>query len=234
MEMTRTLSALGLLAVATASQAQVAYSDTTTFSNSGYYSGVPTGGSSTYVDADDLTYSPSLAGLTVSKIVFSTANFNAAAISVRPTLAFWDSDGSAGAPGTFLGSVTFNPLSLSANGVQLWNYSPTTGFALPASGTIWAGISFDNLGGSTATAAQLGKVGQGLFDPPTVGSSTNGFFESDAAGPISVSNPAGGGYWFGSTGPVANFGWEIDVVPEPCSMLAMGIGLVALARKRRK
>lgn len=68
------------------------------------------------------------------------------------------------------------------------------------------------------------NVGQVLANPPTIGSSTNDFWK----GP-----PPGSWLWFGSTGPVANFYWEIDVaaIPEPASLLLV-LGGLLLARRR--
>jgi hypothetical protein len=63
------------------------------------------------------------------------------------------------------------------------------------------------------------RAGQVLANPPTIGSSTNDFYRG------------GSWYWFGSTGPIANFAWEIGVVPEPASLLLIAVGALALRRR---
>ena len=220
------------------------YSNTTNFLGSGYApAGATSATGSTLMDADDLTLIPGSAGLTVSGFSFSLANFNTVAVTAAPTVSFYSTSASGG-PGTLLFAAQFNPLGPGAGSVGIYSYNPTGAglFTLPA-GTLWAGMSF-SVSTGTATLAQLNNFGQGLFDAPTVGSSTDGFFETDNPS-TTTSNPVGSFYPspFGGS-PVANFGWSIRTtappVPEASTtvslglMLALGMGGLVVASKRKK
>jgi hypothetical protein len=224
------------LALASIARADVLYSDVTTFSGEGFPNGgatVVAGNNTTVMVADDITVAAGAAGATVTGFTFSVANFNAAAVSARPTLAFFDNDGSSGGPGTLLGSFTLSPQSFAAGAVAFFTDAGT--FIVPASGTFWAGVFFDdNNGGTGATTAQLNSLGQGVFGPPTVGSSADEFFQSSGAGSAS-SNPAGGFFFFGGN-PVADFGWSFTgdlATPEPGTGLLLLLAGVPLAWRLR-
>lgn len=222
------------------------YSNTTTFSGSGYAPGGATSAAgSTLIDADDLNLLSGSAGLSVSGFTFSVANFNTVAVAAAPTVYFYSS-AATGGPGTLLYAVRFNPLSPGASSVGTYNYNPTGGnlFTLPT-GTLWAGMSFSNGTTGTATVDQLNNFGQGIYSPPTVGSSSDAFFESDAPA-TATSNPVGAVYKspFGGA-PVGNFGWSIrtsasPAVPEASTtvslglLLALGMGGLIVASKRKK
>lgn len=175
---------------------------------------------------DDIT---PVAGGTVNYIRFSVANFNTVAVSVRARIRFWADN--AGVPGVEnTAGFSFNPLSF---GPGVTTLTGTLGGALTIPGTkFWAGITFDNNNGGTgATLAQMNNFGQGLFNPPAIGSSGDVAFETTAAGSFFiVDNPAGATFNFGGN-PVANFGWEF--VPAPSAMALLGLGGLVATRRRR-
>ena len=227
-----------------AAQAQVTlYSNVTTFTGQAFAAGGTAaggGGSITKMAADDLNLLAGSVGRTVNSFTFSVANLNTTTVSARPIVNFYANNGASGGPGTLLASITFNAVSVAASTVSLFTFSPgSTIFTIPSS-TIWAGMMFDNGGTSTATATQLNNFAQGIFDPPTVGSSGDQFFLSTNAGPTG-SNPAGTFSFFGGN-PHANFGWALSgpalaAVPETGStmlMLMVGVaGIVTLQRRFR-
>ena len=213
------------------------YSNIDTFTGSAFSNGGASGGITRMV-MDDLTFAlPYLAGQNISSFTFSVTNLNTVAVSARPRVRFWLADGAGGAPGTYYSSpaavgYTFNAISFGANSVGLFTGAIGPGFLQPAAGqTLWAGITFDNVG-TGATDAQLNLLGQGIFGPPVVGSSQDAFFHTAAAGSFFASNnPAGAITNFGGA-PVANFGWEFNV-PAPGSVALLGMGGLLAARRRR-
>lgn len=124
-----------------------------------------------------------------------------------------------------------NPILLGGLNFGTYTFSPAmpggyyttfsaTGLApnlipVPANGFLLASL--------TLSAPSNGQqVGQVLANPPTIGSSTNDFW---------VGPPPGSWYWFGSTGPIANFYWEIDVTPEPAAFLMLAGALLFVRRR---
>ena len=215
-----------------------AYDNTVTFSGSGQslgLVGVEGANNTTRMRADDLAVDPSQVGKGVTAITFSTANFNTVAVTAAPILTFYDDN--AGIPGNLLTAISISPLPLVASSVQLWTLgAPISGvwFTLPASGKLWAGISFNDAAGTTGiTVAQLGSVGWGIFNPVAVGSSTDGQWRSTNTGANVVNSPAGSVVNFGGN-PVANFGWKLQTVPEPASFAVIGLGLIGLSARRRR
>jgi hypothetical protein len=229
------LARLGLLVVATLASVTPARSDVVLYSNITTFTGfgVTNGGAAnvagdniTTMLADDITPGPGLGGGTVDDVVFSVLNFNAAPVSARPRVRFYAADGAGGGPGTLLAGFTFNPITFAAltGALYEFNNGGAALFSIP-NGTFWAGIVFDDNNGTTgATLAQLNNLGVLTFNPPTVGSSQDVFFATNAAGSFLGNNPAGGFFNFGGT-PVANFGWQFSgtpgttAVPEPSPLL---------------
>ena len=232
---------LALSAIAGAANAQLvpAYDNTTTFAGSGYVNGGATATSAiTTLVADDINFAAGSAGLGVRSFTFSVANFDTATFTARPRVRFYAADGTGGAPGTFIAGFSFNPISF-APGVGPVNTADfgaaTPAFTIPTNLKIWAGITFDNVG-ATATAANLNNLGQGLYNPPTVGTSADQFFQTSASGSFLVNNPAGSVFNAPFAGTTANFGWTFNVqaVPEPSAFAALGLGVVAVLRRRSK
>jgi hypothetical protein len=199
------------------------------------------GNTITNLVADDIQLDPSYAGQTLDAFSFSVANLSTTAVSARARVRFYAADGTNGGPGTYITGYTFNPISFAASSVTIYS---TTGvsIAAPLSGKFWAGMTFDNNTGATgATAADLNNLGQGIFDPPTVGSSTDNFFVSTAAGSYVSNNPAGTITNFNGN-PVANFGWRFSstAVPAPGAFGVFlmgctgGVGLLRRQSRRKK
>lgn len=152
---------------------------------------------------------------------------------VRPRVRFYAADGAGGGPGTYITGFTFNPVTQAKNSVTVYT-GTTAAFALPQH--FWAGMVFDN-NSSTANASlsTMGKIGQGLFDPPTTGTSADlGFYTPSNTSGTSylVNNPAGSivTSTFGGA-PIANYGWEF--VPAPSSLALVGMGGLVIGRRRR-
>lgn len=206
------------------------YSNVDNFTGNAYANGGAAnqaGNTITTLVADDILMAgPS----SITSFTFSVANFNTVAVSARARVRFYAADGAGGTPGTVITGFSFNPISFAASSVNTFTGN-VAAFVLPAA--FWAGITFDNnTGGTGATAAQLNNLGQGIFDPPVVGSSGNIAFQTTGAGSFLANNPAGSTFNFTGLGaPIANFGWEF--IPTPGAAALFGIAGVAAARRRR-
>ncbi len=217
-----------------------AYSNVTNFSGFGYNGGGTTtmlGDTITTMVADDITPAAGLAGLNVVSFTFSVANFDSSTVTARPLVSFYEAD-SAGNPTTLITALAFNPISIASGSGGLFTATTATSFFVLPSGTFYAGLSFDDDFGTTgATAAQLNNMGQLIFNPPTVGSSDDVFFQATSAGSFLQNNPAGSFFFFGGN-PVANFGWSftVNAIPEPSSLVLSaiaGLALSGVALRRR-
>jgi hypothetical protein len=185
--------------------------------------------------ADDITPAAGFAGQPIDNLYFSVVNANAEAVTARPRLRMWNADGAGGLPGTFVAGFTFNAISFNANTGYSFFFSPV-GVNVP-SGTFWIGLSFDDNSGATGiTAAQLNNLGMALFNPPTIGTSTDNMFETTAAGDFLVNNPAGATFNFGGSPPAdAFFGVSVLEVPEPATAALVGLATIAgLVRRCRR
>jgi hypothetical protein len=171
------------------------------------------------------------------------ANLNATAVTARPRLKFFLPDGPSLGPGTSLATLNFATVTFPASSIILIvSGQLAPGQLVVPPGFFWAGVTFDdNLGTTGATPAQLNNLGQGQFNPPTVGISDDVIFVSNAAG-VPGDFPAGIQRNFGGAGnPVASFGWQFQVaaVPEPGTLVlllgptAIGV-LTQLARRKRR
>jgi hypothetical protein len=209
------------------------YSNVTGFSGMAFAQGAATGGITRLV-MDDLRFTTNPGVSAVTTIRFSVANLNATSQSVRARVRFWNADGAslgaglANAPGSYYApggagtevGFSFNPFTF-APGVTTLTGNLGAGFTVPAgtTTTMWAGITFDNVGTTTgATDTEMSNFGQAMFNPVDLGSSTNTLFETTAAGSFfTTSNPAGAALAFGGS-PVANDGWEFVVTTLPVGL----------------
>lgn len=200
------------------------YSNVTNFVGQGFANGgaaLQAANTITRLVADDITPTGTFAGLSITQLKFSIANFNPGSVSVRPRIRFWLTDGAGGAPGTYYSvpaavGFSFNPLLVGPGVTIVTGALAPNQFTMPGV-PFWAGITFDNNNGTTgATAAQLNLIGQGVFDAPTVGSSADLFWLTTAAGSFfAPNNPVGSLSTLGGN-PVANFAWEFSVdAPVP-------------------
>ena len=164
-------------------------------------------------------------GYTIIGYRFNVVNLNSAAVSARPRIRFYLPDGADEKPGTYIGGNTLNPISFPAGGTIIYSSGTlATPIVVPAGNAfIWAGITFDNNGGTTgATANQLNSFGQSVFDPPNRGVSRDIFFSTTSPGSFAEDNPAG---IIGNSliGPPANFGWELIIAgPTAASVSISG------------
>lgn len=204
------------------------YENIANFSGSALANGGASGGITRLV-ADDISRTGA-AGEALTEFTFSVANFNTTAVSARARVRFYAADGAGGAPGTAIAGYSFNPISFASGSVALF----TTGFlaggaAMPVN--FWAGITFDNVG-TGISDAQLSLLGQGIYGPPTLGSSTDTAFQTNLAGSHLVNNPVGSQFNFQGS-PPANFGWRVSTAPAPGAMALLGLGGLAAGRRRR-
>ena len=168
---------------------------------------VQAGNTITRLAADDITVAGGFAGQAVRRFEFSVANLDAATVSARARVRFYH--GQCGRAGELYHRLQLHPHRVSPGVSVFYTTFPaaTPAFTIPASGVFWAGMTFDNnTGGTGATLAQMNNLGQGIFNPPTAGSSADVFFLTTAAGSFNSNNPAGALSNF-SGNPVANFGW---------------------------
>ncbi len=234
--------ALAALTAAPAAFAQTTtvYSDTANFTGRGFLNGGASGTGSTSLTnlvADDITPITGFAGSEVTTFSFSAANFNTTASTFSPLVEFYSADPVSGGPGTLLAAFQFNPLTVASSSVSVFTATNAAGFFALPTGTFWAGESFTG-----APAATLNNLGQGIYSPPTIGSSQDLFFKS--TGPDTVSSNPAGSFLFFNGSPVANFGWSFGVatpaaVPEASTtisfglLLALGLGSVVAAAKKK-
>lgn len=216
--------------ISSASAEIVTYSNVTTFTG---FVAAPGGAvtNNTRMVFEDTT---TVAAGELKRITWTVQNGNAAAVTVGIDVGIWDTV--AGVPGNLLAAFSLSPVSINPGGFffTLDNLHLTNNIMLP-SGQLWMGLAFNNAGGTTgATAAQLNLFRQFLANPPTIGSSNDLFFRTTNPFGGFGNNPVGGLFFFGGN-PVANFAWEVALVPEPTMLSLLSVaGLAFVGRLRRR
>lgn len=231
----RTVACL-VLALESASLARadlIVYDNLTTATGSIAFGGVLSTGTGLVasLDIDDITVAAGFGGANLSVFTFVAFNPSGSQVVARPSVYFWAANGSGGNPGTLLGSRVLNDVTFPAqNGTAIT--SPLSGVTVPANGQFWAGIVFDDHGGTTGISANdLNNLGAIMFNPVTIGSSDPAralfIFGDD---PFAVDNPLVN--TFPSDIPL-NYGWRFTTavatgVPEPGSLALLASAALSL------
>jgi len=228
---------------ATASGQVIIYNNTTNSIAAALQNGGATnqsGNTITNFVADDIQPLAGFAGRSVTNFSLSVANLNPTAVTARPRVRIFLPDGPNLGPGTAIATLNFPTATFTGSSISLivsGQLGPTQ-FVIPSSSFFWAGVAFDDFGGTTgATLAQMNNLGQGVFNPPTVGISDDVYFITTDPG-VPGNSPPGSQRNFGGT-PVANFGWQFQVapVPEPGTLVLLfgptAIALLAHVRRFR-
>jgi predicted outer membrane repeat protein len=150
------------------------YSDVITFTGNAVANGGAIAGGATDLLADNITPTSGFAGDEVNSFTFSMSNSNSVTVPIHPNILFYDANGASGGPGTLIASFLFSPIDQTGGTVATYTYTTSNLFVLPTR-AFRAGMYFTS---SSQTLAN--NLGQGYFNPPTVGSSTSSFFQSTA------------------------------------------------------
>ena len=231
------LAALALTTARPAAAQTVVYDNTETAPVNYYvlFNGPVTYGSNTQanMDADHLALAPGSAGRSITTFVFEAYNPDVASTTARASVFFWADDGPGGNPGTYLTGLVLPVTTFTGMSVTPLT-SVITGLTVPADGSLWAGIVYDDNNGTTgATPTQIGDLGGTVYDPPTVGSSGPGADFAYNQYYAGVNNPAIIPFDFGGQPPV-NYGWRLTAaVPEPSTVASLGVGSLERVRHFR-
>ncbi len=196
-----------------------------------------TGAFITSLVADDITPFGG-AGGAVTQFSFGVSNANTVPVSVRPRVRFWFANGAGGTPGAYYNQpanvgFSFNPITIAPGLSSFFSTVAAGSFNVPA-GAIWAGWTFDTVGTTLGTTqAQLNNVGQLYGNAPTIGTSADRLFVTNAAGSFfGTANPVGSDLVSPFQGnPLGNQFFEL--IPSPSSVALLGLGGLLAARRRR-
>jgi hypothetical protein len=185
---------------------------------------------------DDINVHPVDAGKTIKSITFGMVQNDAAAFKFRVRMRFYQD--SAGVPGAYISGFSYNfgnvPQGIYNQTFNILADIPGSPVTLPASGKMWVGVTFDGnstAAGTTPTVAQLNNLG--IYSSPitTKGSSNADIRRTDSPGSFVGVPPTPNSIISTDN---SKLGMSIEVVPEPATMAALGLGIAALARRKRK
>jgi len=198
------------------------YSNVTTFGGTGVLNGgaaihpAAPANTITRLLADDLTLFNAVGHppYNITSYKFAVINSNAVAVAPRMRTRFWNNDGAGGGPGTLITLISFTLATgntFAPNSVTILDTGDLTAGGLQFavnSRNIWAGVAFDNNGGTSGdTVATLNNVGLGVYNPVDRGSSADISFLTTTNGAFGASNPPGSQQ--NIAGLPDTFGWEL-------------------------
>jgi hypothetical protein len=248
--MKKLLLATSLVGSVVAAQAQLlnVYDSTANYSGNFFAPGGATSQTSnTRMLFDDFSFAPIFSGKQVRTLAFTTINNNAAPVSFRARVRVFADDNGGAAPGTYQFGFSF-ALTQGASSASSWTADVSTtpgGVFMPSVGSkAWFGITFDSTTGTTAfpraSTTQINNLGWGMSTQGDAGGGrgqsgiASAFYSTSPTSGL-FSNIAGSNLTFsGNPAPASNFSFGVQAVPEPATMAALGLGVAAMIRRRKK
>jgi hypothetical protein len=213
------LIALAVATVPLAHGQQIVYQNITGMTIASYR--MASGSNSSLEFGDEVSLAGTLRQISQVKTIMQVQTTGLGTYDFDMTMRFRQLDGPAGAPGTVLGTPITYQIRALAEGA--WNFTLPVATPVTVPNSLAVTFQLARVGGNT------GGVGFqfNAANPPAVGNSDPTFFWRE--------NTAGGTWGkYNFSGTNANLALELTAVPEPASMLALGLGAAAMLRRRRK